>query len=355
MSKLPNDLIVEILLRLPVKLLLQLKSVCKSWQSIISDPEFVKLHLKRAKQTTNLHCNRLFLSSSFPRSIDLESYSSHQSITNVAFPAILKGPPTFSVRILGSCNGVICLLDDYGKMFLWNPATRDYKELPNPNGAVYTIFLHGFGYNVSTDDYGILSVSDSVGNGTKETLIELYSLKRNTWRKIDAVVDSDSDSVTKRSGIFWNGALYWLKVKKIDLKEVYTIVSFDMVEEKFEDVISLDDEFDPKICRASLGQLGNRLCVFCEWRGRCLEGLVLINGRKEVFWSRLFSLKHERFPGNENSVLCLTGNGEVAVETDGWKLNFYNPKDATLKNLNGDSDSCESELYMESLVSPNSF
>ncbi|XP_045822488.1 F-box/kelch-repeat protein At3g23880-like [Trifolium pratense] len=42
---LPFDLIIEILSRLPVKQLLQLRCVCKSWKSLISDPKFAKKHL----------------------------------------------------------------------------------------------------------------------------------------------------------------------------------------------------------------------------------------------------------------------------------------------------------------------
>ncbi|KAG5001241.1 hypothetical protein JHK87_022313 [Glycine soja] len=40
-----HDLIVEILLRLPIKSLLRFKCVCKSWLSFISNPHFVKSHL----------------------------------------------------------------------------------------------------------------------------------------------------------------------------------------------------------------------------------------------------------------------------------------------------------------------
>jgi predicted house-cleaning noncanonical NTP pyrophosphatase (MazG superfamily) len=42
---LPFKLVEEILLRLPVKQLLQLKRVCKSWNSLISNPNFAKKHI----------------------------------------------------------------------------------------------------------------------------------------------------------------------------------------------------------------------------------------------------------------------------------------------------------------------
>ncbi|KAI3861706.1 hypothetical protein MKW92_011713, partial [Papaver armeniacum] len=39
----------EILVRLPVKSLLQVKRVCKHWRSVVRDPYFVGLHYTRSK------------------------------------------------------------------------------------------------------------------------------------------------------------------------------------------------------------------------------------------------------------------------------------------------------------------
>ncbi|KAL1816570.1 hypothetical protein ACET3Z_019144 [Daucus carota] len=47
-NDLPEGMISEILLRLPVKSLLQCKSVCKPWLSLISTPHFVQSQLLRA-------------------------------------------------------------------------------------------------------------------------------------------------------------------------------------------------------------------------------------------------------------------------------------------------------------------
>ena len=64
-TPLPNEIIVEILLKLRVGSLLRCKSVCKSWQSLISDPYFIKSHLS--------------LSTSDPH------YAHHRLITRIAF------------------------------------------------------------------------------------------------------------------------------------------------------------------------------------------------------------------------------------------------------------------------------
>jgi len=59
---LPFDLVVEILCRLPVKHLLQLRCVCKSWNSLISiDSKFAKNHI--CLSTSNHDRHHLILGS----------------------------------------------------------------------------------------------------------------------------------------------------------------------------------------------------------------------------------------------------------------------------------------------------
>ncbi|KAI5440947.1 hypothetical protein KIW84_010424, partial [Lathyrus oleraceus] len=50
----PDELIAEVLSLLTVKSLLRLKCVSKSWNSLISDPFFVKIHSHKSSQNTNL-------------------------------------------------------------------------------------------------------------------------------------------------------------------------------------------------------------------------------------------------------------------------------------------------------------
>ncbi|KEH20166.1 F-box protein [Medicago truncatula] len=51
---LSDNLIAEIISFSDVKSLMQMRCVCKSWRSIISDPKFVKLHLKRSARNPYL-------------------------------------------------------------------------------------------------------------------------------------------------------------------------------------------------------------------------------------------------------------------------------------------------------------
>ncbi|KAG5548844.1 hypothetical protein RHGRI_014261 [Rhododendron griersonianum] len=48
MSELPNDIMSDILSRLPLKSLFRCKRVCKVWRNIILEPNFAELHLSRS-------------------------------------------------------------------------------------------------------------------------------------------------------------------------------------------------------------------------------------------------------------------------------------------------------------------
>jgi hypothetical protein len=56
---LPFDMITEILLRLPLKFLMQLKRVCKPWNSLISDRKFARKHLHMSTMNPNIYPFRL--------------------------------------------------------------------------------------------------------------------------------------------------------------------------------------------------------------------------------------------------------------------------------------------------------
>ncbi|GFP82038.1 F-box protein at3g17710 [Phtheirospermum japonicum] len=51
-TNIPEDIIRTILSRLPVKSLLRFRTVSKSWNTMISDPRFARLHLEPSDQET---------------------------------------------------------------------------------------------------------------------------------------------------------------------------------------------------------------------------------------------------------------------------------------------------------------
>ncbi|XWS13366.1 hypothetical protein CRYUN_Cryun36dG0031400 [Craigia yunnanensis] len=186
LPQLPLDIIVNILSRLPVKFLIQLKCVCKPWLSLISDPQFTKLHLSQSKKNSNFSSLRVLLITEPLESAvceasgdDLDDES--KLICEIAYPAAMKKTPDSDELVDGwfdfggSCNGLIYAVFDHERIFLWNPTIREALELAklrpfDPKGT----FSYGLGYDFSTDDYKIVRAA-------RPSLMLLMKLKLKFW------------------------------------------------------------------------------------------------------------------------------------------------------------------------------
>ncbi|KAL3328928.1 hypothetical protein AABB24_036174, partial [Solanum stoloniferum] len=137
---LPSELIVEILLRVPVKFLLQFRCVSKSWLDLISSPKFVKTHLSLSVKNKDYPHHRVVLTvrneSISGESRPVHSDYSLSSLRNnsVIDPFVLDFPMKKrqqGISIVGSVNGLICVAIGDGDLFIWNPSIRKFKNLPD--------------------------------------------------------------------------------------------------------------------------------------------------------------------------------------------------------------------------------
>ncbi|XP_020534179.1 F-box/kelch-repeat protein At3g06240 isoform X3 [Jatropha curcas] len=202
---LPQEVIQEILLRLPVKSLCRFRCISKSWLSRISSPQFAKAHLDIALRSNILYSQRqrLIFSSGNLYSVEYESIcnTNGRDIAVVTLdyplkekangrddvlddsrgndlvyykvsededenPVIVKVDAKFSskvtklddiwVEIFGSCNGLVCIAPEEDTLFLFNPSTGESKRIPEQSlsrSAPYGYNSYGFGYDPTTDDY----------------------------------------------------------------------------------------------------------------------------------------------------------------------------------------------------------
>lgn len=112
MDLIPEPLIFDFLIRLPVKSLVRFKCINRFWYDLISDPPFIYAHLKRSKAAISNDSCLLLISCSL--NDDLSSASTVYFFTVKDYttaPAVLE----YSVRVsfdsyivLPSCNGLVC-------------------------------------------------------------------------------------------------------------------------------------------------------------------------------------------------------------------------------------------------------
>uniref|UniRef100_A0A0E0LLN5 F-box domain-containing protein n=1 Tax=Oryza punctata TaxID=4537 RepID=A0A0E0LLN5_ORYPU len=258
MASLTDDLVVEILRRLPVRSMCRFKCVCRSWRDLIADRE----HRKKLPQT---------LSGFFYKSIsgELCPGSAHH-FTNVSgkgmpliYPSFSFLPQCDTVVPLYSCN---CLLlcrcfqpgpnndHEIGPFHyvVCNPATKEWVMLLDADWANGETRVACLGYDpaISSHFYVLEYVEDEDGYLTG---VEIYSSKTGLWT---LHVTGWSDDVVVRHwaiprSVFLNGFLH-------SVTSTNKIVVVDMEGKKWRTIPMPKPDGDLGIIHQTQG----RLCAF---------------------------------------------------------------------------------------------
>ncbi|KAL4352953.1 hypothetical protein GQ457_06G027380 [Hibiscus cannabinus] len=124
MDRLPQELVLEILSRLPLPSLGQSKSVCRAWRILIQDRVFVDKHFKRTADNDST----LPKLSLFRRFLNPDENDGRAMMITKR----LSMPPIPNFHLVSSCDGFLCLRATYPsfQLCIYNPFTRDYIELP---------------------------------------------------------------------------------------------------------------------------------------------------------------------------------------------------------------------------------
>ena len=187
---LPEEIMLVILTRLPVKSLLRFRCICKSWYSSIANPNFISTHF-------NNNHHDAYTQARVPNVSFFHSHS-HEVCTlasNRTFETIFEFriPFTFHSsfpRILGSCNGILCFSDFFmsacNDIYLLNPRPniRKFKRLPDTCLTQLSNLAHGFGYDSLNNDYEVVRISLTRAEPMLPPEAEVYSLSSDSWKRI---------------------------------------------------------------------------------------------------------------------------------------------------------------------------
>ncbi|XP_028096475.1 F-box/kelch-repeat protein At3g23880-like [Camellia sinensis] len=199
--ELPQELILDILLRLPVKSLFWFKSACKSWCTMISRLQFVKKHLRPYGYAVNLN----------------------YLLTTLCLDA----------RIGGSCDALVYVyfVKNYDDIiYRWNQTTGKRKIFPSFGKGFILSISYGFGYDSSNDDYKVVRIS----NFNDSFEVKIYSLRTDSWRKIQDFPSNIIGFHSMDSGKLANGSLNWVGINPSD--HSWVITALDLAEETYRDI-----------------------------------------------------------------------------------------------------------------------
>ncbi|XP_074284188.1 putative F-box protein At3g16210 [Silene latifolia] len=354
---LPEDILIEILSTLPVKDLIRLQCVCKSWCSLINDINFIKLHYRLnyfickadADNDYFLHCDG---TKTYNSCYDLKLSLLSKQTGNNNIPLDLTPKLLVDTAIVGTAQGVVCILwMKYQNLGLWNPATREFKAL-TPWESSYCVEtfsvepeLIGFGFDFLSDDFKTLRGKRYPRDETQ--CYEIHSLKTNSWKRIP----EPTDSVYFESfvmGAYLNGVGYWIVYASDTRKQkslsdrVPIILSFNFHTEVFEICNPPDDvilrQSLPYFYEQDVAVYKDRLAIFV-WRtdgntGECQFDVWVAtdvdgNSGTPLSWQHLFTSSNMNDRRSE------------------FVHRVYNPITEIFKNMR--SKRCKYFEYVESL------
>ncbi|KAK6780697.1 hypothetical protein RDI58_022881 [Solanum bulbocastanum] len=350
---LPEELVTDILSRLPVKSLLKFKCVSQSWLALISSPEFVKTHLSLNANNNEYTRHKVMM---LERTANTFRDCSVSSLFNNSFNEAddLDYPrqvPCYFYMV-GSVNGLICLVNQRKEFFLWNPSIRKYKlsDRKTKTNLVYSVY--GFGYDEFHDDYKVVVIF-IIGRDHFSLQIEVkeYSLKSDSWRTVD---NCPSMAPLKQSGMFVNGKLHWVSI--IDLKRI--IISFDLAYGKWGEMELPCYWKRGRGTVLSLEVLGSDLSVLCDCDKTCMLDVWFMKkyGVKES-WMKMFTIKipeNQSVYGFLGQIRVHMASGSEILVVFGSSFMIYNTKGDPLRSskIINSNNWDEARIYIENLVWP---
>ncbi|KAI8534302.1 hypothetical protein RHMOL_Rhmol10G0079700 [Rhododendron molle] len=342
----PRETLINILTRLPAKTLLRFRCICKSWLSLLSSPDFTSAHLRTAAAKPPVLLLRGYsLTGLTPRYKELYSLRSDDadftSLLDLHCPFKTRAVNFF--RVVGSCNGLICLSDDLlgytYTVILWNPAIRRNLTLPMPNICFEDygpyMFSLGFGFDPKTNDHKVVRIVYLEGSGRVKgwvvpPKVEVYALSTGVWKTIKGSKIGYHMVEVFWSRAFANCGVHWTAYSGGKSTGYCNVVLvFDMGSEVFREV-----KLPEKLVGASPLDLAVTVWVMKEY------GV-------EESWSRLFT---GSLNGDVSTVLGFRKSGEVVVEKWDGTLVSCQPGKIKKMRIRGGKESFYLGTYAESLI-----
>ncbi|XP_039683767.1 F-box/kelch-repeat protein At3g23880-like [Medicago truncatula] len=283
-----DELIAEVLSFLPVKSLMKLRCVCKSWKTLISDSTFVKLHLQRSARNKHLSLFSYKYQTSKHFSVipsPLRRLLENTSVT-LADKSDFHLNKGGLLYVVGSCNGLLCLVG-----CLYND---NYEEL----GTIVAFHL--------------LSTNDEV---------RVFTFGDNVWRNIRSLPDVLSyHHWDINHGVHVSGSLNWLAIL---MESQFVIISLDLSTESSRQLL-LPQGFDkPTLPKSTLSVLMDSLC-FCHdfHRTDFIIWQMKEFGAQES-WTQFLKISYQSIQIDYNVIsnslemflfpLCLSENGGTLI------------------------------------------
>ncbi|KAJ4875945.1 putative F-box/kelch-repeat protein [Raphanus sativus] len=268
----PQEIVQEILVKLPVKSLARFKAVSTEWERTIESKYFIEKH-NRYQKSLQVGQVRIVLFSEEKRYNGLALKNllvSASGIVHVSPCLPIRAFNRFDgYKISEPCDGLICLYT-YSRIFnLVNPATTSRRRIPDPtppysfNGGDMVLTLLGIGRENSVSlRYKLVWFFEcDIKRVNKSTRCMVFALDSNTWRYVDP---PHCRVHYRHSLIHLDGVMYcfaYMEEPRL-FEEDPKLLAFDLHTETFQ-INSIPPDIGCRYCHElSMCVLNHRICIF---------------------------------------------------------------------------------------------
>nr|POE53687.1 putative f-box protein [Quercus suber] len=357
-DSIPHQIILNIFLKLQLRCVLRLKSVCKAWYVLIHN-DFADLYFKLSRE--NSFGIGVGISTD-PHARDYDSKTMiPYEISSLQIGIGIKTLMTKNMSATGrylkvtySINGLIFLTDE-DDFHVCNPTTGEFVTLsrlihyPCSDSVMKrSIYDAGFGYSPLTNQYKVIIIfqdfqdfCETIPISEVKVAVITVGSPSNSWRIID-----DFPQYKYRGGqgtVCLNGTIYLLGFCD-HYTHVVKVLAFDVADETVQKITPPPEIYDKTL--PYLSELEGKLCLidFKDFSKKCFEIYMMIEDHQ---WESRYTFFSKEFKLDCDYSLCVTQyqclrNGKLIIwskwmdvddedSTNGWL--FFDIKSKTYETI----------------------
>ncbi|GLU15683.1 hypothetical protein SLE2022_321540 [Rubroshorea leprosula] len=363
LHRLPPEMLLEILSRLPITSLIHFKTTSHAGYDLIADPRLPPMFRNRV--TDSDPCLILFdYNSPIPRRLYfLDTEGCSRGVRKIA------PPQHFAVdNLVGSCNGLLCLSfritvgsSVSRSLLIYNPFVGDAVRVPTANRFLKQREVFGFGFHPRTEEFKVVRIVCYENDTEDESMVQVFTVGTTEWRNKGAPPPPPRFTVAvgyRPPEALVEGSLNWVIVGARD--RIFRIISFELADEVF---VEIPHPPSQRLVsnRYSLSVLNGCLSAAGSFETGHLDIWVMKQYHVKESWVKQFSYDPyfpdawPSFLGRVPEVICALKNGEILLRHGESSLVSYDPVENRFKTLeiSGLPDYFQALPFLPSLFSAN--
>ncbi|XP_044963003.1 putative F-box protein At2g02030 [Hordeum vulgare subsp. vulgare] len=242
---LPDEMMLEVLLRLPVKSILRFRAVCRAWAALLSSKDFCSLHMAISKVVRPAPKLLTLVSpTAGPNSTAMYSCSPSGSRDDLLVTVGTASRNSMGIVTPSPCHGLTLLNDDAAPAYyVCNAATRAITRLPPHSTPPKHRSTAGLGFDALTREYKVVRLITGSCSDKERNKCEVYTPGAGCWRPAagggvpfrlsryatSAIIHAATDKVPP---VFANGLLHWfIDPSHIATRTRAAILTFSLTDE----------------------------------------------------------------------------------------------------------------------------